>query len=108
VPSTVLSAIVFLVFNESGATFKNTRIPGANATASQRHQGDCLKVPASPLVPSSRREPARIAQGKAMGKGVSTPAKAIHPLPKINQRDEVALMARVKMQDSVHEAIRVS
>jgi hypothetical protein len=43
-----------------------------------------------------------------MGKGVSTPAKAIHPLPKINQRDEVALMARVKMQDSVHEAIRVS
>jgi hypothetical protein len=33
VPSTVLSAIVFLVFNESGATFKNTRIGGLCSSA---------------------------------------------------------------------------
>ena len=40
--------------------------------------------------------------------GVSTLQEPIHPFPKINQRDEAALGAIVKMQDSVYEAIRVS
>jgi hypothetical protein len=42
-----------------------------------------------------------------LGKAFQPRQKPIHPLPKINQRDEVALRARVKMQDSVLKAIRV-